>query len=134
MRELARTLGLRAAPGVAAEADLVLQAETAPGAPATVTVAAGTPVQSVPGAGQLPQTFQTAADLEVRGVWNSLPVQGSTAQTVTTGTQSIWLEGTQFRLKAGGPAADRGHPGRLTGGPAAARHGGAGGGHRARRP
>ena len=101
VRELARTLGYELRPGVAAEADLVFTAETAPGAPATVTVAAGTPVQSVPGAGQLPQTFQTAADLEVRGVWNSLPVHGSTSQTVTTGTQSVWLEGTQLRIKAG---------------------------------
>ena len=101
VRELARTLGYELRPGVAAEADLVFTAETAPGAPATVTVAAGTPVQSVPGAGQLPQTFQTAADLEVRGVWNSLPVHGSTSQTVTTRTQSVWLEGTQLRIKAG---------------------------------
>jgi len=101
VRELARTLGYELRPGVAADADLVLLAETAPGAPGTVTVAAGTPVQSVPGPGQLPQTFQTAADLQVRGVWNSLPVQGSTAQTVITGAQSIWLQGTQFRLKPG---------------------------------
>lgn len=101
VRELARTLGYELRPGVAAEADLVFTAETAPGAPATVTVAAGTPVQSVPGAGQLPQTFQTAADLEVRGVWNSLPAEGAARQTVADGAQSVWLEGTQFRLKAG---------------------------------
>jgi hypothetical protein len=101
VRELARTLGYELRPGVAAEADLVFTAETAPGAPAAVTVAAGTPVQSVPAAGQLPQTFQTTAGLEVRGVWNSLPAEDSARQTVTTGTQSVWLQGTQFRLRAG---------------------------------
>ena len=101
MRELARTLGYELRPGVAAEADLVFTAETAPGAPATVTVAAGTPVQTVPAAGQLPQTFETAADLEVRGVWNSLPAHGSTSADRHHRAQSVWLQGTQFRLKPG---------------------------------
>jgi hypothetical protein len=133
VRELARTLGYELRPGVAAEADLVFTAETAPGAPATVTVAAGTPVQSVPGPGQLPQTFQTAADLEVRGVWNSCRC-ARVHQPDRHHRDSVGLSAGHAAPDQGrGPAADRGHPGRITGGPAAACRGGAGSGDRAGR-
>ena len=114
VRELARTLGYELRPGVAAEADLVFTAETAPGAPATVTVAAGTPVQSVPGAGQ------AAADLPDRGrPGGPRRVEQPAArarvhrQTVIPRGPVVWLQGTQLRIKPGGPAPDRGHPGRI---------------------
>ena len=72
---------------MAAQADLVFTVETAPGCPETVTVPAGTPVQSVPGPGQLPQTFETSAELELRGVWNSLAVLDSHAADPEPGHQ-----------------------------------------------
>ncbi|MPV37316.1 putative baseplate assembly protein [Georgenia subflava] len=91
VRELARTLGHELRPGVAAEVDLVLEAQTAPGAPAVVTVPRATPVRSVPGAGELPQIFETGTDLEARGVWNHLPVRASAPQELALGTAEIWL-------------------------------------------
>ena len=98
VRELSRTLGYSLRPGVAAQADLAFTVETAPGAPAVVTVAAGTPVQSVPGPGQLPQTFETSELLEARGVWNTMPVIDATPQQLSRGTVTVWL-----RVAAGEP-------------------------------
>ena len=103
VRELARTLGYELRPGVAAAGrPRVRRPRPRPARRPTSSSPAGTPVQSVPGAGQLPQTFETAADLEVRGgVEQPAACTGPPAQTVTTGAQSIWLQGTQFRLKPG---------------------------------
>jgi predicted phage baseplate assembly protein len=101
VRELARTLGYELRPGVAAQADLAVTVETAPGAPQVVDVPAGTPVQSVPVAGQLPQTFETSDALEARGVWNALPVVSSRPQVLARGTTTLWLRATASPVRAG---------------------------------
>lgn len=93
LRELARTLGHELRPGVAAQAELALEAETAPGAPKSVHVARGTPVQSIPGQDELPQVFETSADIEIRGVWNRLPVRAEQDQLLMGATDEIWLRG-----------------------------------------
>ena len=41
-------------------------------------------VQSVPGAGELPQTFETTEDLIARPSWNTLPVKDTTPVQITT--------------------------------------------------
>ena len=93
VRELSRTLGYELRPGVAAQLDLSFTAETAPGAPEVVTVPAGTPVQSIPGPGELPQTFQTGADLEVRPGWNSLAAIDSRPQAILPDQSQVWVRG-----------------------------------------
>jgi predicted phage baseplate assembly protein len=93
VRELARVLGYELRPGVAAQVDLAFTAETAPGAPSVITVPAGTPLQSVPGPGELPQTFETGADLEARPVWNALAAVDSRPQTVAAGQCHVWVRG-----------------------------------------
>ena len=70
--ELARMIGYELRPGVSAGVDLVVEVEDAPGAPGTAEVPAGTRVTSVPAAGALPQTFETAAPLLARASWNAL--------------------------------------------------------------
>jgi predicted phage baseplate assembly protein len=78
VRELARTLGYELRPGVAASTHVAITIDdpfpspAAPPPPPFVTVPAGTKVQSVPGAGELPQTFETAAAIEARAGWNAL--------------------------------------------------------------
>ena len=72
MLELARMIGYELRPGVSAGVDLVVEVEDARGAPGTAEVPAGTRVTSVPGAGALPQTFETAAPLHARASWNAL--------------------------------------------------------------
>ncbi len=93
VRELARMLGYELRPGVSAQTDLVFTCEDAAGSPAAVDVPAGTPAQSVPGDGELPQTFETAEDLQARAVWNALPVLDSRTQDLGYGRGHIWLTG-----------------------------------------
>jgi predicted phage baseplate assembly protein len=93
VRELARALSYELRPGVAAQVDLAFTAETAQGAPSVITVPAATPLQSVPGPGELPQTFETGADLEARPVWNALAAVDSRPQTVVPGQSHVWVRG-----------------------------------------
>ncbi|MEZ5184137.1 MAG: baseplate J/gp47 family protein [Candidatus Nanopelagicales bacterium] len=93
VRELARMLGYELRPGVSAQTDLVFTCEDADGSPGSVDVPAGTPVQSVPGDGELPQTFETAEQFEARAVWNALPVLDTRAQELGYGRRHIWLKG-----------------------------------------
>lgn len=70
--ELARAVGYELRPGVAAGVHLVFTVEDAPGAPGLCTIAAGSPIQSVPPQGKLPQVFETAQELLARAEWNAL--------------------------------------------------------------
>jgi predicted phage baseplate assembly protein len=70
--ELARTIGYELKPGVAASVYLSFIVEDLPGSPGVCTLAAGTPVQSVPSQGKLPQVFETSADLVAHAEWNAL--------------------------------------------------------------
>lgn len=118
VRELARTLGYEVRPGVAASTQLVFTVEDAPGAPASALVPAGTPVQSVPGPGQLPQTFETGATLTAHRAWNALPARASEAQLIRPDDPEVWLEGRHPGLRRGEAllivdaerVIDHGHP------------------------
>jgi hypothetical protein len=70
--ELARAIGYELKPGVAASVHLAFAVEDAPGSPGVCTLTAGTPVQSVPPQGKLPQVFETTGDLVARAGWNAL--------------------------------------------------------------
>jgi len=70
--ELARAIGYELKPGVAAGVHLAFTVEDAPGAPGVCTLALGTPVQSVPPQGKLPQVFETGAEIVARAEWNAL--------------------------------------------------------------
>ena len=70
--ELARAVGYELKPGVAASVYLSFIVEDAPGAPGVCTLAAGTPVSSVPAQGKLPQVFETSDDLVAHAQWNAL--------------------------------------------------------------
>ncbi|WP_418276921.1 baseplate J/gp47 family protein [Isoptericola jiangsuensis] len=94
VRQHARSLGYELRPGVAAQAELAVDVETAPGAPDVVTVPAGTPVQTVPAPGTLPQVFETSGDLEARAAWNAVPAVDAVPQQLAFGTQDVWLHTT----------------------------------------
>jgi predicted phage baseplate assembly protein len=70
--ELARAIGYELGPGVAAETVLAFTIEGAVGAPPVAEVGAQTRVQSVPGPGERPQTFETVEAIEARPEWNEL--------------------------------------------------------------
>src|SRR3712207_4233645 len=63
---LARLIGYELRPGVAAGTFLAFTLEDAPGSPGEVTLDVGTRVQSLPGPGEQPQTFETVEQIEAR--------------------------------------------------------------------
>ena len=101
---LAQLIGYRLKPGVAAETPLSFFLDETPGAPTEVTVKIGTKVQSVPGAGEKPQTFETSADITAHAEWSAIAPCLSKAQnlvTLVTGISEIYLSGTDTGLKVG---------------------------------
>lgn len=103
--ELSRLIGYQPAPGVAAGTHLMFQLEEAPGAPALaaepVEIPAGTRVQSVPGPGEQPQTFETVEAVTARVKWNAIPAQTTERQTFTTGDREIIVSGITVQVQSG---------------------------------
>ena len=111
LTELSRLIGYQPSPGVSASTYLAFTLKPAPGHapnPSTpsITIPQGTQVQSVPGQGQTPQTFETFADIQAKADWTALPVQ--TAQpwipprvAGSPFTNSVYLCGTSTQLQLG---------------------------------
>jgi Baseplate J-like protein len=99
--ELARTIGYELSPGVAASAYLAFTVESAAGAPGVATVPKATRVQSVPTQGQLPQTFETIADITTRADWNMLRPRRTQPQKLSLNAQSLYVAGVTTNLKPG---------------------------------
>lgn len=94
--ELARLIGYQPAPGLAASTSLAFTLQDAPGAPGLaagpVQIPLGTRVQSVPGPGEEPQTFETVEAVEARVEWNAIPVQSTTPWRPEKGDVNLWLD------------------------------------------
>ncbi|HJP89019.1 MAG TPA: putative baseplate assembly protein [Candidatus Limnocylindrales bacterium] len=101
--ELARLIGYELAPGVAADAYLAFKLDPPlPGtAPRPVPIPARARVQSVPGPGEAPQTFETVEDITGREAWNELSLQTSDEQQITFGQRELTLQGTDHALGPG---------------------------------
>lgn len=116
LQELGRLIGYRLRPGVAAETALAFAVEAPPAVPElpagvapqpgaappvvpdVVAIPRGLRVQSVPGPGEVPQTFETVEALDARAAWGAIPA----ATTVTgIGATEAWLAGTGLNLKVG---------------------------------
>jgi hypothetical protein len=114
--ELARLVGYVLRSGVAATVYLAYTLEK----DHDVTVLPGNRAQSVPDPGQLPQSFETAENLEARFVWNALKPRltrpqfislkldlasppDSPPQSHTINTNTTYLQGTAVNLKQGDP-------------------------------
>ncbi|MBS0150799.1 MAG: putative baseplate assembly protein [Nitrospira sp.] len=113
--ELARLVGYVPRPGVAASVHLAYTVESA--APAlpdqgrtpsamkepSVTIPAGARVQSIPGPGELPQTFETSEELDARASWNKLKPRLTRPQRITPDNvdmlKTVYFEGTATGLK-----------------------------------
>ena len=104
--ELSRLIGYEPAPGVAAAAYVAFTLKAAPGqapdpsAPA-ITIPLGTQMQSVPAQGQVPQTFETSADIPAKADWNALPVQTGMPWIPQINDLSVYLAGTATQLNPG---------------------------------
>ena len=99
--ELARLVGFVPSPGVAASAYLAFTLNNAPGSPDNVLIPAGTRVQSIPGPGQTPQTFETSADVTATIAGNALPAQTTQVWILNPGDKSTWIQGTSNNLSVG---------------------------------
>jgi baseplate J-like protein len=98
--ELARLIGYRLRPGVAASVYLAFTIENG----FDVEIPKGTRAQSLPGPGELPQPFETSEALKARSVWNTLKPRMTRPQDITfenvLSFDNIYFEGTTTNLKA----------------------------------
>ncbi len=106
LTQLSRLIGYQPSPGVAASTYLAFTLRAATGLPANpntmaITIPAGTQVQSVPAQGQMPQAFQTSADILAKPDWNALPVQTGFPWIPAAGQTSAYLAGTNTQLNPG---------------------------------
>jgi hypothetical protein len=109
--ELARLIGYTLRPGVAAAVYLAYTIDedlsVTPPKPIKTVIPAGSRAQSVPGTGELPQSFETFDSLEARSEWNNLKPRLTRPQNITlvnaqVETASIF-DGTALNLKANEP-------------------------------
>lgn len=106
LTELCRLIGYQPAPAVSAATWLAFTLRTAPGQPVnpstpTITIPKGTQAQSVPAQGQVPQTFETAADIPAKSDWNALTVRSTRSWAPQKGDTSLWLQGVATQLHPG---------------------------------
>lgn len=99
--ELARLIGYELSGGVAASAALAFTLDESPGAPTKTTIDIGTRVQSIPGPGEKPQTFETIEKIEARLEWNALKPKMTRVNIPKFGSKSLYLKGIASNLKPG---------------------------------
>jgi hypothetical protein len=116
LQEMAKLIGYRLRPGVAAETRLAFALEPPKAAPAdlppdpgafitgiptALTLAAGLKVQSVPGPDEKPQTFETIEEIEARPEWNAIRPWMSEVRYPGFNATEAWLQGEANNLKPG---------------------------------
>jgi predicted phage baseplate assembly protein len=69
--------------------------------PASVTLEPGLRVQSIPGAGETPQTFETVEQVVAQPEWNAFPASQTTMHTFELGDSFAYFAGTTLNLKPG---------------------------------
>lgn len=107
--ELARLVGYVPRPGVAASVFLAYTIEPTHAEP--VEIALGARAQSIPGPGELPQSFETSEKIEARAAWNTLkprltrPQTAGTIQNLDDAAQGprVYLKGMATNLKPNDP-------------------------------
>ncbi len=97
--ELARLIGYTLRLGVAANVYLAYTLEQN----SRVVIPAGSRVQSLPAAGELPQAFETAEDLVSRTAWNTIKPRQNRPQRIVSTMQTIYLAGVSANLKVNDP-------------------------------
>jgi hypothetical protein len=98
--ELARLIGYRLRPGVAANTFLAFTLDEG----YEVKIPERTLAQSLPAPGELPQPFETMEPLLARAAWNALKPRPSHPQIMTDATHTVYLEGLGIDLKPHAPA------------------------------
>lgn len=101
--ELARLVGYRPRPGVAASAYLAYTIDE--NTKEEVLIPSGARVQSIPGPDELPQSFETSEDLKARAAWNRLVPRKTQPQQMSSIESSgkLYLKGIATNLKPNDP-------------------------------
>jgi predicted phage baseplate assembly protein len=103
--ELARLVGYKLRPGVAASVYLAYTLDDKQITP--VEIAAGARSQSIPGPDELPQSFETAEPLLARAEWSNLLARRTAPQRITADTvqtlDTLYFAGTETGLKPNDP-------------------------------
>lgn len=101
--ELARLVGYTLRPGVAATVFLAYTLEDTQVGP--VEIPAGSRSQSIPGPGELPQSFETSESVIARREWNNLQVRLQQPQAITLdnalSVEKVYVAGINTNLKTG---------------------------------
>jgi predicted phage baseplate assembly protein len=99
--ELARLVGYTLRPGVAATVYLAYTLDS--NFKDEVIIPAGARAQSVPGPGELPQSFETSEPLTARASWNALKPRMAKPQKIMLGdaqqVANVYFDGTALSLK-----------------------------------
>lgn len=116
LQELGRLIGYRLRPGVAAETYVAFALEHAPEAapaaspdpgalpsvtPGEVTLEEGLRIQSIPGPGEQPQTFETVEEIAARPEWNALRATTTVSSIPDMHDTQAWLQGSALNLEPG---------------------------------
>lgn len=101
--ELARLVGYKLRPGVAATAYVAYTLEEKLTEPVEIPV--GTRSQSVPGPGETPQSFETSDAITARSAWNNLKIKTQRPQNIRfeniLSIKRLYVAGTETKLTAG---------------------------------
>jgi hypothetical protein len=98
VEEIAKLVGYRPRPGVAASVDLAFTLDR----DVVTDIPAGTRAQSLPAAGKLPQSFETSGRLKATASWNALrPLQAKfrTPRVTPSGRLELFLAGISTNLR-----------------------------------
>lgn len=116
LQELGKLVAYRLDPGVAAETHVAFTLERPPvvpaalppdpgllpaTTPAAVTLPVGLRLQSIPGPGEQPQTFETVEQIDARPEWNALPAARTKSYPPVLDRQDAWLDGVGLNLRRG---------------------------------
>lgn len=111
--DLVQLIDYHLLPGVAATTWLAFTLETSPdpaggyrpvpvpGVPDTVRIAERTRVQSIPGPGELPQTYETVEEIQALADWNTLQPRLSAPHILANGDISAWFAGVGLDVSPG---------------------------------
>lgn len=99
--EMAQLVGYQLRPGVSASTFLAFSLDD--NAQEETLIPKGSRAQSIPGPGELPQSFETSEDVKARRAWNNLKPRMTKPLNITTtyvlSINKIYVEGTALNLK-----------------------------------
>lgn len=101
LTELANSVGYVPGRGRASAASLAFTLEDAKGSPSPVPLPAGTRVASLPGPGEVPQTYETVTDVVARPEWNAMRARTRAPQQLSIGDTAAYVEGIRTDLAVG---------------------------------